>query len=71
MDQTSFTNFVAHTPDLSAASEPAASLPAVTSQPRPLLKTFADVDAYICGHPDSPPSGRGPFAQAVAGPPGA
>jgi integrase len=61
MDQTTFTNFVAHTPDLSAASEPAAPRPASVPQPRPLLKTFADVDAYICGHPDWSLSGRGPL----------
>jgi integrase len=52
MDKISFTDFDAHTPGLSAASDPAAAPPPLR------LETFADVDAYLCHHPDAPVAGR-------------
>jgi integrase len=54
MDKISFTEFDAHA-DLSTGSDPVAPEPAAA----PLrLETFADVDAYIADHPDSPVAGR-------------
>ena len=57
MEQTQRTHFVADTPDLGTAFEPA-NRPAA---PRPHLTTFADVDNYIRDHSDWPETARGPL----------